>query len=61
MHDFTPVLQIFVITLRLLASALALTMSVASIVESRWLLGVFVISLLVAIIGAKMTAFGGTF
>ena len=59
MYDFTHAIKIFVVTLKLVAIALAITMSVASIAEGHWLLGVFILSLLVAIIVAKMIASGG--
>ena len=59
MYDFTHTIKIFVVTLKLLAVALALAMSVASMVEGHELLGGLSLSLLVALIIAKMIAAGG--
>ena len=59
MYDFTHAIKIFVVTLRLLALAFAVTLSVVSIAEGHWFLGGLGLSLILAIVIAKMTAFGG--
>jgi len=59
MYDLNQTIRIFTATLKLLAIALAMAVSIAGIIEGHWLLGGFTLSLLIALIIAKMIAAGG--